>query len=168
MADVTPIFKNDTKHSKSNYRPVSILSALSKISERLMNLQINEYMEQKLSPYLCGFRNGMSTQNCLLFMVEKWRKCLDMHGKLGVLLTDLSKSFDCLLHDLLIAKLHAYGFDLISLKLIHSYLTKRFQRVRINSSFSSWKEILFGVPQGSILGPHYSIFITTIFLYFSC
>ena len=115
--------------------------------------QIDDYMRDKLSMYICGFRKGMSAQNCLLFMVEKWRKSLDKAGKCGVLLTDLSKAFDCLVHDLLIAKLHAYGFDYHSLKLIHSYLTGRLQRVRINASFSSWWENLTGVPQGSVLGP---------------
>ena len=77
LADISPIFKNDIKISKENYRPVSILSALSKISEKLMMYQIDEYMRDKLSTYLCGFRKGMSAQNCLIFMVEKWRKSLD-------------------------------------------------------------------------------------------
>ena len=66
---------------------------------------------------------------------------------------DLSKAFDTLNHELLIAKLHAYGFDKKSLRLVHSYLTDRWQRVKIGTAFSSWKKLLVGVPQGSILGP---------------
>ena len=77
---------------------------------------------------------------------SSWWKC-------GVLLTDLSKAFDCLVHDLLIAKLHAYGFDYLSLKLINNYLTGRRQRVRVGASFGEWKNIDYGVPQGSVLGP---------------
>ena len=71
----------------------------------------------------------------------------------GALLTDLSKAFDCLSHRLLIAKLHAYGFDYFALKLVNEYLTNRKQRTKVNMSYGSWEEILFGVPQGSILGP---------------
>ena len=112
---------------------------------------INKF-DHKLSKYLCGFRAGYSTQNCLLVLIENWRKAIDGDGKgfSGVLLTDLSKAFDCLNHNLLIAKLFAYGFDYNSLKLIGSYLDNRYQRVRINSSYSKWNKILFGVPQGSI------------------
>ena len=86
-------------------------------------------------------------------MIEKWRETLDQGGAYGALLTDLSKAFDCLLYDLLIAKLHAYGLDTKSLKLMLSYLTNRKQRVKINDTYSSSSKILFGVPQGSILGP---------------
>ena len=78
---------------------------------------------------------------------------VDIKRTFGALLTDLSKAFDCLPHDLLLAKLNAYGFSLPALRLVQSYLSNRKQRTKINSEFSSWEEILFGVPQGSILGP---------------
>ena len=67
-------------------------------------------MESKLSPYLCGFRKGYSTQYCLVVMLERFKKALDNKNKFGALVTDLSKAFDCLNHDLLVAKLDAYGF----------------------------------------------------------
>ena len=111
------------------------------------------YMQNIISLFICGFTKGMNAQNCLLFMVELCKKALDKGNKCGVLLTDLSKAFDCLVHDLLIAKLAAYGFDHLSLKLIFSYLTGRQQRVRVNGSYSEYTNIDTGVPQGSILGP---------------
>ena len=86
-------------------------------------------------------------------MIEKLRKSLDSGGASAALLTDLSKAFDCLPHDLLIAKLHAYGIKKGSLNLLFSYLNNRKQRVRLNNTYSEWIGILFGVPQGSILGP---------------
>ena len=92
--------------------------------------------------------------NTVLVMIEKWRKSIDNRGgSFGALLTDLAKAFDCLPHDLLVAKLYAYGFDIKSATLVHSYLTERKQRVKTNHIYSSWEEIFFGVPQGSILGP---------------
>ena len=86
---------------------------------------------------------------------------MDDKGKsFGALLTDLSKVFDCLPHELLIAKLHSYGFSLNALRLIHSYLSNRRQRTNINESYSSWEETLFGVPQGS---PLFNIFMCGLF-----
>ena len=86
-------------------------------------------------------------------MTEKWRKCLDKVGISGDILTDLSKASDCVLHDLLIAKLDAFGFDYQSLKIMESFLSNRQQRTKVNNVFSRYSEIIYGVPEGSILGP---------------
>ena len=84
---------------------------------------------------------------------------------IGALLTDPSKAFHCLPHDLIIAKLNAYGYSLPALNLIQNYLANRKQRTKINDSYSLWSDILFGVPQGSILGPLlFNIFLSDLFL----
>ena len=118
-----------------------------------MYIQIYEYLNKILSKWQCGFRQGYSAHHYLLVMIEKSRPCLDNGGVSGALLTDLFKAFDCILHDLLIAKLAAYGFDYNSLQMLQSYLSNRKQRTKINDAYSKYCEILFGVPQGSILGP---------------
>ena len=98
-------------------------------------------------------------------MLEKWKNAADKGKIFGALLTSLSKAFDSLSHDLLIAKLNAYGSSLPALKLVHNYLSNRKQRTKINNAYSSWEEILFGVQQGSILGPIiFNIFLSDLFL----
>ena len=166
MADITPAYKKDDAADKGNYRPVSILPAVSKIFERNMYNQIYNYMNLHLSPYLCGFRKGYSAEYCLITMLERWKKALDKKHMACALLTDLSKAFDCINHELLIAKLEAYGFDNDSLGYIYSYLTHRKQRTKVNNSFSLFSNINCGVPQGSILGPLlFKIYINDIFYF---
>ena len=80
-------------------------------------------------------------------MLKKWKLAVDKGKDFGALLTDLSKAFDCISQEFVLAKLHVYGFSLRALRLIHSYLTNRKQRTRLNGNYSSWEEILFGVPQ---------------------
>ena len=118
-----------------------------------MHRQISEYFETIFSKFQCGLTKGCGTQDCLLATVVNCKKALDRGKEYGALRTNLSKAFDCLPHRLIVAKLHAYGFSIESLKLINSYLTGRKQRVKINDQFSSWKDILFGVARESILGP---------------
>ena len=99
--------------------------------------QMSQFFENIFPRYQCGFRKGFSTQQCLLAILEKWKRPVDNSKMFGALLTDLSKAFDCLDHELLIAKLNAYGFSLTALKLVHNYLSNRKQRTKINSSYSS-------------------------------
>jgi len=108
-------------------------------------------MEPKLNKLLCGFRKGHSTQHALIRLVQKWQSCLDNNEVVGTVLMDLSKAYDCLNHELLIAKLHAYGVSIESGRLLYNYLKHRKQRVKIGSNFSELLDILLGVPQGSIL-----------------
>ena len=145
---------------------MSILSNISKIYERCVYDQIQVFFDSILSKYQCGFRRGYNAQHCLITLIEKWKKSVDNSGAFSALLTDLSKALDCLSHELLIPKLDAYGFDKNALKLMNSYLSNRKQITKINNKYSSWSQILFGVPQGSILGPLlFSIFICDM-LYF--
>ena len=163
--NITPLFKKGYRGSKENYPPVSILPVIFKIFEKLLCKKITIFMDPLLSKYQCGFRKGYSAQHCLLAMLEKWKNAVDKGKIFGALLTDFSKAFDSLSHDLLIAKLNAYGFSLLTLKLVHSYLSNRKQRTKIINAYRSWEEILFGVPQGSILGLIlFNIFPSDLFL----
>ena len=166
IADIKPIFKQDDRHNKVNYRPVSLLPVISKVYEKVLYGQINEYFEPILSPLQCGFRKGHGVQNCLLVLIENWRYALDKKQSAGLLTTDLSKAFDCIRHDLLIAKLDVYGVSIKSMRYIYDYLSSRKQRVQVNHSYSEWNNIKYGVPQGSILGPlFFNIFLQDLFMF---
>ena len=107
LASVIPIHKQEDTTSKKNYRPISILPTLSKIFEKLISLQINQFFKNKFSSHLCGFRANYSTQHALLKLLHKWLLCLDNSGLVGTILMDLSKAFDYLPHELLIARIQS-------------------------------------------------------------
>ena len=154
IASILPLYKDKGERSdKTNYRPLSILSALSKIFERLIHNQLASYVNDIFSPYISAYRKHHSTQHVLVRLIEEWRQGIDQGKYVGSILMDLSKAFDCIPHDLLIAKLDAYGFDNKSCKLLYSYLKGRQQCVKINGTTSKFYTLLAGVPQGSILGP---------------
>ena len=149
---------------KENFRPVSILPTLSKMFEKCMFTQMSTFFDNIFSNQQCDFRKGCSTQHCLLVMLETWKRSVNKSKVFGALLTDLSKAFDCLDHELLTAKLNAYGFSLPALRLINDYLSNRKQRTKVANTYSTWLDIIFMVPQGSILGPLlFNVFLADLF-----
>ena len=119
-----------------NYRPVSIISVISKILERFLYDQIYKTIDNTFSRHQMGYRKAYSSKHSLIAMFEKWKENLDKEGECGALFVDLSKAFQCPQHDLLLAKLNAYEFDYKSLKLVSSFPSNRKYRTKINSSFS--------------------------------
>ena len=122
----------------------------NKIFESL--LQMNCYVKKLLSPNFFSYRKGCITKEALISLIEKWKTNWN-NGYGGTIFMNFSKAFDIVTHELFLAKLHADGLNNDTLKTIHNYLKKRYQTTEINKVFSSCKEILLEVLQGSALGP---------------
>ena len=169
VATVVPLDKGKPdKNDISNFRPVSLLNTFSKFYERLIKDHLVLSMENYFSPMVFAYRKNHSTQHVITRLVEEWREHLDENFVVGVLLTDLSKAFDCLAHDLLIAKFAAYGFSDTALCYVYFYLSNRKQIVCINNTYSNYQKIIPGVPQGSILGPvFFNLSINDLFFFVS-
>ena len=155
FSKVLPLHKKLDPLDRKNYRPVAILSPLSKVLEKIVYEQIYNYFSSNklFHPSLHGYRKSRSTQTALLQMYDRWVRAAS-DGKLsGVVLLDLSAAFDLVDPDLLLQKLKLYGFDDDILQWVESYLTDRFQAVWIDHAMSDFLACKVGVPQGSNLGP---------------
>ena len=151
--------KKGQKAIREKYRPISVLPLVLKILEIILYKQLTTFFDNILSKYQCRFTKGHGTQH------NNGRRLQIIKKHFGPLLTDLSKAFDCLIHELLIAKLHAYGLSLSSLELVYDYLLNRKQRTKVNSNYSLWIDILEGVPQGFIMEPRFfNIFLCDPFI----
>ena len=123
IASVVPVDKGKPdKYDVLNYRPVSILNTFSKIYEKVIKNQLVSYFDKYLSPFISAYRKNYSTQQVLIRLLEEWREKLERNFIVGVVLMDLSKTFECIPHDLIIAKLAAYGIERETLRLIYSIL----------------------------------------------
>ena len=154
-AKVVPIHKGGSKLDVANYRPISLLSSFSKIYEKLMHKRVLEFLDKNDSLFenQYGFRPGRSCEHALLNAQNSILQSLNKNQVAVLLLLDYSKAFDVLDHATLLKKLSHYGIRGVALKWFESYLSERKQFVKINSTQSAPQPIVYGVPQGSILGP---------------
>lgn len=155
IAKVIPLYKKDDVNIFTNYRPISLLVAISKIFERVIFNQLYAYFQKYKLFYSSqyGFRSGHSTEFACLELVDRIIQEMD-RGKIPIcIFLDLSKAFDTLDHTILLTKLEYYGITETAASLFKSYLSQRSQYVEFDGSKSDMKTISTGVPQGSILGP---------------
>ena len=151
-AKVIPLHKKGSKLDVGNYRPVSILTSVSKILERAVYIQVEKHCKQHkiVYPLQSGFQQRYSTSTCLLHLHDTIRNEISNGNFVGLMMLDVQKAFDSVNHHMLCEKIRLAGIDNTWFK---SYLTNRKQSVFVNDDQSERKEINCGVPQGSILGP---------------
>ena len=170
-ARLTPINKTDHPQNETDYRPVSILPALSKVFERLVLKQLISYIEELslLAPSISGFRKGHSTTTTLLGVRDDLLRAMK-RGEVSVMvLADYSKAFDTVRFKTVLTKLHALGFSNEFLTWMVHYLSDRRQFVQIDDKTSSIETVLFGVPQGSVLGPFiFNLYVSDLQNHIKC
>jgi len=154
-AIVTPVHKSGDTQVVSNYRPISILPAVSKVIERVVAEQLIAHLNSKslLYPMQFGFRKKHSTETACCYFLEEIKMSLDQGGVVGAVFLELRKAFDTVNHEVLIHKLGKYDISTNVQNWIKSYLINRKQCVQINGTLSTSLDSTVGVPQGSILGP---------------
>ena len=155
LARVTPIFKEGDKDDKSNYRPISVLPAISRLFEKLTTDQLYQFMEKNglFSTDQSGFLRQHSTLTSLLKSTDDWYRGLDLGKLVGMVFIDLRKAFDTVDHSILCQKLKHYGIRKRELSWFKSYLSNRKQFCRVSGTDSNVNDVTIGVPQGSCLGP---------------
>ena len=163
---IRPIYQKDHRNEIKVYRHISILNYFSKIYEKVLSEQLLPFVNRSLSELISAYRSGYNTNHVLICLIENWRHALDKNLFTSAVLIDLSKAFAFIPHDLLAAKLHAYGLDFDTITFLHNYLKNRKQSVKINNISSFFRAILLGVPQGSILGSFlFNVFINDLLLW---
>ena len=126
---------------------------MSKIYERCIHNSLSSYAETILSNFISGYKKSYSSNHVLLRLIENWKSSRDNKNLVDTVLMDLTKAFDCIPHDLLAAKLHAYSLSEDAVTFVHSYLKRRKQGVKIKDTESIFQILLSGIPQGFISGP---------------
>ena len=165
---MSPLHKSGPYDDVNNDRPISVLPVLSKILEKHVPFSLINYLNKYnvLHPTHCGFSSVHSCETALVNMIDRWLNSLDNGQLVGVVLVDFKKAFDLVDHKIFLQKLKIYGLCDESLNWFSSYLLNRSQRVSVNNVLSQHKSILYGVPQGSILGPlMFLMFIYNLPLY---
>ena len=155
MAKIIPIHKGGEMNEKDNFRPISILSTLSKLLEKHIHGEIYEFLVKY--KFVCreqsGFRWNHSCETSLLHLIDSWADAIDRGLLVGTVLLDLKKAFDVIDHNILMKKLALYRCSESVCSWMNSYLTSRAQCVQIEKHQSEYMPVKYGVPQGSVLGP---------------
>ena len=154
-AKIIPLYKKGMSTDMDNYRPISVLPVVSKVSERVVHHQLHSFLSEHklLSPFQCGFRRNHSTEFPAIAFSDYIRSGVDLGLLTEAVFIDLRKAFDSVDHEILISKLESYGVNDIELDWFRNYLTDRKQLVSFGKEISHPCLITSGVPQGSILGP---------------
>jgi len=168
VAKVIPIYKKGDSSLFSNYRPISVLPALSKILEKLVYNRMMKFLNKNniLNENQFGFREHRSTEMAILKFANMFYDASENNDTMFGIFLDFSHAFDSLSHEILLKKIYNYGFRGKAYDWINDYLSNRKQFVQYNNSHSNLGDILSGVPQGSIWVPFCSYFMLVIFMMF--